>query len=501
MDTSVAGIAQARWGVRPQPANTRFTEPGWSYAEVAPRPCSQCGGLLHTLRKPYESGGKQYRYVALVCPLCPATLTLADLGVKTYEQLHKLPSASNTAPAPTYRAPSLGLAADSTVTSPRQWLDCDAAPGGGRVRTIPAEHVHECVAALLGQPETRVSDGDLDGDLGSPPPPAIVVERRLLHWCKIADPDTPVPAQPAGADVRVLLPLAPEFAGLCAHLQAAGVPFRQVRYWCEAERISTVGPQGQLVPLRVTAELPAITNTVRHQTTPVLGWPAAAARDAFELMWDVHAEPQDFGWEPVDAAHLVPDEWGQYLPYPTLNPVQAPAVPTVLATKAHVVLTAPTGAGKTVVGMLAALKAILAEHRKAAWLVPQRSLTDELDRDLAAWRRLGLRVERLSGEYVTDVQKVREADLWVATTEKFEAICRASSLRTALAEVACLVVDEIHLLGDPARGPLLEALLARVRGEDSPVRSLGLSATVANADQIAEWLGAQLVHSAWRPSR
>ena len=70
----------------------------------------------------------------------------------------------------------------------------------------------------------------------------------------------------------------------------------------EAETISTVGPQGAVVPLRVTVELPAI----RRQSAPALGWPAAAARDAFELLWDVHVEPQDTAWAPVDAAHLVP---------------------------------------------------------------------------------------------------------------------------------------------------------------------------------------------------
>ncbi|MGH3158681.1 MAG: DEAD/DEAH box helicase [Streptosporangiaceae bacterium] len=90
-----------------------------------------------------------------------------------------------------------------------------------------------------------------------------------------------------------------------------------------------------------------------------------------------------------------------------------------------------------------------------------------------------MRVEQLSGEYAVDVQRVRGADLWVATMEKFESICRTWSLREALAEGGCLVADEIHRLGDAVRGPVLEALLARVRGADSPVRIVGLSATMS----------------------
>ncbi|MFE5564853.1 DEAD/DEAH box helicase [Amycolatopsis japonica] len=183
----------------------------------------------------------------------------------------------------------------------------------------------------------------------------------------------------------------------------------------------------------------------------------------------------------------------------SFNPSQAEAVPPILGDSSHVVVVAPTGAGKTTVGMVSAFRAVVGEGRKAAWLVPQRSLTDELDRELDHWRREGLRGERLSGEYSVDVERVREADVWGATTEKFEAMCRASSLREALAEVACLIVDEIHLLGDPERGPVLEALLARMRGDDQ-VRIVGLSAAVANAYEIAAWLGARLVRVAWRPS-
>ena len=150
--------------------------------------------------------------------------------------------------------------------------------------------------------------------------------------------------------------------------------------------------------------------------------------------------------------------------------------------------------------MVAALQAHTS-GRKAAWLVPQRSLTDELDRELDTWRRAGLRVVRLTGEYAVDAELIRTADLWVATTEKFEAICRTGSLRAALAEVGCLIVDEIHLLGDPTRGPVLEALLARVREDSGQVRIVGLSATVANAEQVADWLGARLIRSPWRPTR
>ncbi|WP_317453455.1 DEAD/DEAH box helicase [Streptomyces sp. CBMA152] len=108
---------------------------------------------------------------------------------------------------------------------------------------------------------------------------------------------------------------------------------------------------------------------------------------------------------------------------------------------------------------------------------------------------------RLTGEYAVDAELIRKADIWIATTEKFEAICRTGSLRDALADVGCLVVDEVHLLGDPGRGPILEALLARVGEDTGQLRVVGLSATVANADEVADWLGARLVRTTWRPTR
>ncbi|WP_261340694.1 DEAD/DEAH box helicase [Lentzea guizhouensis] len=328
-------------------------------------------------------------------------------------------------------------------------------------------------------------------------------EHRLLYWCKTVDPHLTVPPLPDGADVRVVFPDSAEFDDLRGKLTAAGVAFRAVPHWVEEEWITSVDPAyGTLAPLRVTPSLTGMAGMVAEPAKPLLDAQARAARDAFELLWDLH-EPVDEAAapQPVPAERLVPRDWLRFLPYATLNPAQAQACPAVVDGDRHVVVTAPTGAGKTVIGMLAALRSILEEGRKAAWLVPQRTLTDELDRELETWRGQGLRVERLSGEYAVDVERVRAADLWVATTEKFEAICRASSLQTALAEVGCMVVDEIHLLGSAGRGALLEALLARVRGAESPVRIVGLSATVSNASEVADWLEGELVTTTWRPSR
>lgn len=225
------------------------------------------------------------------------------------------------------------------------------------------------------------------------------------------------------------------------------------------------------------------------------------ATDAFASTWDALSTELDLNPHFEDASGLVPASWLPYLPFPTLNPAQAQTAPHVASSDHSVIVTAPTGAGKTVIGMMAVLKAILDKGKKAAWLVPQRSLTAELDQELEAWRKQGLKVVALSGESATDTQKTKDADLWVATTEKFEALCRSSSMRETISEIDTIVVDEIHLLGDPSRGAVLETLLARVGAEKLPVRIVGLSATAANAEAVADWLDAEFVPIAWRPTR
>jgi helicase len=318
-----------------------------------------------------------------------------------------------------------------------------------------------------------------------------------IVWLKVTDPAAELPLVPPDTDLRVVLPDTDEFATFAEKLADAGAALRRVKYLVEDE-IVTASREHQEVVSRICGLNKPYSGTYTKTTGPSV----AAARDAFLLMWrDGEPAPTETTEPTTQANTVVPAELAPFLPYPRLNQAQAEVMPEILGHDQNLLVVAPTGAGKTVMGMVAALRAVLQQGRKAAWLVPQRSLTDELDRELAPWREQGLRVERLSGEYAIDMTRIRHADMWVATTEKFEALCRTAALREPLAEVGALVVDEVHMLGDVNRGPVLEALLTRIGGSAAATRIVGLSATVSNAAQIADWLGAKLLRSSWRPSR
>ncbi|MGW1991959.1 DEAD/DEAH box helicase [Embleya sp. NPDC001921] len=491
-DSTVARVIERHWGVTvvTSALPARMHEPGWYHEGPVEFRCPRCTSVTHTLRKPFvDTKGALRRYIAVVCPTCPSVSTLQELGIGTRD-LTKPANPPTGFPPRVDPAPGSG-GPDVRLPGPR----------GDHAGAAPVAAPVAARGVRVPQPATRRLDrpGVWPADLPSTAP----AETRRLHWCKVTDPRWRLPAHvTSDADVRVIVPEGDEYEPLREHLRGRGAQCRSVPYWVEAETVSTLGDDGTLGEPVALAQPSPVSAAFGGDHPPVLGPGAHAARDVFEAAWEGLA-PQDPDGvpAPMPVGELVPAAWTALLPHPTFNPAQIQAVPAVLDDEVgHVLIVAPTGAGKTPIGMVAALHTH-ERGRKAVWLVPQRSLTDELDRDLEPWRRHGLRVARLSGEYATDVRAIREADVWVSTTEKFEAVCRTASLRDVLAEVGCLIVDEIHLLGDPVRGPILEALLARVREVADQVRIVGLSATVSNADEIARWLGATLVKVTWRPTR
>lgn len=172
----------------------------------------------------------------------------------------------------------------------------------------------------------------------------------------------------------------------------------------------------------------------------------------------------------------------------------------LLAAPASAVLCVPTGFGKTFLSRRAIRNAQAAGYR-AVYLCPLRALARELYAD---WRKdiagLGVYTGETGIDEADDIPLPSQAQVMICTPEKFDAYLRQwQSNLDWIAQVDLLVVDELHLLGEPHRGPTLEGLIARLRIINPFVRVLGLSATLGNPEQLAAWLGAQLYRSSQRP--
>src|SRR5438105_3084915 len=144
-----------------------------------------------------------------------------------------------------------------------------------------------------------------------------------------------------------------------------------------------------------------------------------------------------------------------------------------------VLVAAPTGAGKTVVAEFAVQRA-LAHRRKAFYTTPLKALSNQKFGDFS--RRYGPdRVGLLTGDNSIN----SEAPVVVMTTEVLRNMIYESS--STLEGLEVVVMDEVHYLQDPYRGAVWEEILIHL---PLSVAVVCLSATVSNAEEFGEWLGA-----------
>jgi len=161
-----------------------------------------------------------------------------------------------------------------------------------------------------------------------------------------------------------------------------------------------------------------------------------------------------------------------------LDPFQLQACEALEAGRG-VLVAAPTGAGKTVVGEFAVHLA-LATGRKAFYTTPIKALSNQKHADLSA--RFGAeRVGLLTG----DTSVNGDAPVVVMTTEVLRNMLYAGS--PALAGLGHVVMDEVHYLADRARGAVWEEVIIHLPDD---VLITSLSATVSNAEEFGDWLAA-----------
>lgn len=169
------------------------------------------------------------------------------------------------------------------------------------------------------------------------------------------------------------------------------------------------------------------------------------------------------------------------------NPAQKAVIESgYLEDKSNYIISIPTASGKTVLGILPALKTIL-DGGKAVYAAPLLSIQNEKVKEFKAFEEHGISV----GKHPSN------SDLSVMVFESFDALTRFSW--NVLREVDTLIIDEFHMIGEYSRGPTLESAITRAKLINPSLRIIALSATLKNIDEIEEWLEGKTVEHDYRP--
>ncbi|XP_077300347.1 activating signal cointegrator 1 complex subunit obelus [Arctopsyche grandis] len=177
------------------------------------------------------------------------------------------------------------------------------------------------------------------------------------------------------------------------------------------------------------------------------------------------------------------------------NPIQTQIFHCLYHTDNNVLLGAPTGSGKTIAAEIAMFRVFKQYPKcKVVYIAPLKALVRERMNDwkVRLEKKIGKKVVELTGDTSPDIRAIKESHVIVTTPEKWDGISRSWQTRNYVKDVALIVIDEIHLLGED-RGPVLEVIVSRTNFIAShtarTLRIVGLSTALANAKDLANWLG------------
>ncbi|MDL2246507.1 DEAD/DEAH box helicase [Methanobrevibacter sp. OttesenSCG-928-K11] len=169
------------------------------------------------------------------------------------------------------------------------------------------------------------------------------------------------------------------------------------------------------------------------------------------------------------------------------NPAQKAVLESgYLEDNSNYIIAIPTASGKTVLGVMAALKTIL-DGGKAIYAAPLLSIQNEKVKEFKKFEEFDINV----GKHPSS------ADLSIMVFESFDMITRFSW--DTLREVDTLIIDEFHMIGEFSRGPTLECAITRAKKINPNLKIVALSATLENMEDIKSWLDAKSVEHDYRP--
>jgi len=179
-----------------------------------------------------------------------------------------------------------------------------------------------------------------------------------------------------------------------------------------------------------------------------------------------------------------------------LRPAQEKSLKAGLLDGRNLLVCSPTASGKTLIAELAVISNILNNIGKAIYIVPLKALASEKYSEFKT-KYPYVKVAMSIGDTDSSERRLENYDLIITTSEKLDSLLRHHA--PWLRDVKTIVIDEIHLLNDPGRGPTLEILITILRKMLAKVQFISLSATIGNAKELADWLQATLVSDDFRP--
>lgn len=178
-----------------------------------------------------------------------------------------------------------------------------------------------------------------------------------------------------------------------------------------------------------------------------------------------------------------------------LYPHQKDAISRINERKS-LILSVPTASGKTLVAYVAIFKEYL-RHGRCIYIVPLKALASEKFEELKELRQFGMRVGISVGDFEESPEILKKFDVLVCTSEKADSLFHHDP--AMMFDISLIVADELHLVGDPGRGPRLEMFLTAAKYMNPDISILGLSATISNTTELSDWLQCDLIKSDFRP--
>mmetsp|Transcript_28044 Transcript_28044/g.66662 ORF Transcript_28044/g.66662 Transcript_28044/m.66662 type:complete len:2150 (+) Transcript_28044:160-6609(+) len=177
------------------------------------------------------------------------------------------------------------------------------------------------------------------------------------------------------------------------------------------------------------------------------------------------------------------------------NAIQTQVHNTLYNTSENTLVAAPAGSGKTICAEFALLRAFNeGPDAKCVYVAPMDALVKERYRDWSQkFASLDMKIAMLTGETSADLKLLDKSNVILSTPEAWDMLSRRWKQRKNVQNVRLMIVDEIHLIGGE-NGPVLEVITSRMRyiasQTDNKTRIVALSASVANAKDLGEWIGA-----------